>query len=81
MGFSNNINMKEINLKTKSINVETKSRKIKYDCSRELVKDLSSFHGIDVESELVELLDTEIKVSIRKQNRKKKIENLTKHTD
>jgi hypothetical protein len=73
--------MKEINLKTKSVNVETKSRKLKCDYSRELVKDLSSFHNIDVEAELVRLLDSEIKTSIRKQNRKKKIENLTKHTD
>lgn len=73
--------MKEINLKTKSVNVEKKSRKLKCDYSRELVKDVSSFYNIDVEEELVKLLDTEIKVSIRKQNRKKKIENLTKHTD
>ena len=73
--------MKEINLKTKSVNVETKSRKLNCDYSRELVKDLSSFHNIDVEAELVRLLDSEIKTSIRKQNRKKKIENLTKHTD
>lgn len=73
--------MKEINLKTKSINVDVKSRKLKCDYSRELVKDVSSFYNIDVEEELVKLLDTEIKVSIRKQNRKKKIENLTKHTD
>lgn len=72
--------MKEINLKTKSVNVETKSRKLKCDYSRELVKDLSS-HNIDVEAELVRLLDSEIKTSIRKQSRKKKIENLTKHTD
>ena len=73
--------MKEINLKTKSVNVETKTRQLKCDYSRELVKDLNSFYNIDVEVELVKLLDSEIKVSIRKQNRKKKIENLTKHTD
>jgi hypothetical protein len=73
--------MKEINLKTKSVNVEIKSRKIRCDWSAELVKDLNSFHNIDVEAELVKLLDSEVKSSIRKQNRKKKIENLTKHTD
>ena len=72
--------MKEINLKTKSVNVEIKSRKIRCDWSAELVKDLNSFHNIDVEAELVKLLDSEVKSSIRKQNRKKKIENLTKHT-
>jgi hypothetical protein len=72
--------MKEINLKTKSVSVEAKSRKLKCDYSRELVKDLNSFHNIDVEAELVKLLDDEIKTSIRKQNRKKKIQNLTKHT-
>jgi hypothetical protein len=72
--------MKEINLKTKSVSVEAKSRKIRCDWSTELVKDVSSFHNIDVEAELERLLGNEIK-SIRKQNRKKKIENLTKHTD
>ena len=72
--------MEEINLKTKSVTVETKSRKLRCDYSRELVTDLNSFHNIDVEAELVKLLDSEIRVSIRKQNRKKKIENLTKHT-
>ena len=65
--------MKEINLKTKSVTVEVKTRKIKCDWSVELVKDLNSFHNIDVEVELEKLL-------ARKQNRKKKIENLTKHT-
>jgi hypothetical protein len=69
--------MKEINLKTKSVSVEAKSRKIRCDWSAELVKDVSSFHNIDSESELERLLIGEI----RKQNRKKKIENLTKHTD
>jgi hypothetical protein len=68
--------MKEINLKSKSVSVEAKSRKIKCEYSRELVTDLNSFHNIDVESELERLLGSEI----RKQNRKKKIENLTKHT-
>jgi hypothetical protein len=68
--------MKEVNLKTKSVNVEAKSRKIRCDWSTELVKDVSSFHNIDSESELERLLIGEI----RKQNRKKKIENLTKHT-
>jgi hypothetical protein len=68
--------MKEINLEIKSVSVEAKSRKIKCEYSRELVTDLNSFHNIDVESELERLLGSEI----RKQNRKKKIENLTKHT-
>ena len=68
--------MKEINLKTKSVSVEAKSRKIRCDWSTELVKDVNSFHNIDSESELERLLIGEI----RKQNRKKKIENLTKHT-
>lgn len=72
--------MNEINLKTKSVNVETKSRKLRCDWSVELVKDVISFHNIDVEAELERLLGNEIKSSIRKQNRKKKIENLTKHT-
>ena len=68
--------MKEINLKTKSVSVEVKSRKIRCDWSTELVKDVNSFHNIDAEAELERLVVGEI----RKQNRKKKIENLTKHT-
>ncbi len=73
--------MKEINLKMTSVVVDTKPRKLKCDWSAELVKDVSSFHNIDAETELERLLGNEIKSSIRKQNRKKKIENLTKHTD
>ena len=72
--------MNEVNLKTKSVSVEAKSRKIKCDWSVDLLKDVDSFHNIDVEAELVKILDSEIKTSIRKQFRKKKIENLTKHT-
>jgi hypothetical protein len=72
--------MNEINLKMTTVNVETKIRKIKCDWSAELVKDLNSFHNLDVETELEKLLANELKVATRKQNRKKKIENLTKHT-
>jgi hypothetical protein len=72
--------MNEINLKTKSVNVETKSRKLRCDWSVELVKDLNSFHNLDVEYELEKILANELKISTRRQFRKKKIENLTKHT-
>jgi hypothetical protein len=72
--------MKEINLKTKSVSVEAKSRKLKCDYSRELVKDISSFHNIDAEAELEKILWEECKVQTRRGFRKKKIENLTKHT-
>jgi hypothetical protein len=72
--------MKEINLKTKSVSVEAKSRKIRCDWSTELVKDISSFHNIDAEAELEKIL-WEYKVQTRRGFRKKKIENLTKHTD
>jgi hypothetical protein len=72
--------MKEINLKTKSVSVEAKSRKIRCDWSTELVKDISSFHNIDAEVELEKIL-WEYKVQTRRGFRKKKIENLTKHTD
>jgi hypothetical protein len=68
--------MNEINLKMTTVNVETKSRKIKCDWSVELVKDLNSFHNLDVEAELEKLL----RIATKKQNRKKKIENLRKHT-
>ena len=72
--------MKEINLKTKSVSVEAKSRKIRCDWSTELVKDISSFHNIYAEVELEKIL-WEYKVQTRRGFRKKKIENLTKHTD
>lgn len=72
--------MNEINLKTTSVVVDTKPKKLRCDWSAELLKDLNSFHNIDAEVELERLLGNEIRSSIRKQNRKKKIENLTKHT-
>jgi hypothetical protein len=72
--------MNEINLKMTTVNVETKSRKIKCDWSVELVKDLNSFHNLDVEAELEKLLANELRIATKKQNRKKKIENLRKHT-
>lgn len=72
--------MNEINLKMTSVVVDTKPRKLRCDWSAELVKDLNSFHNLDVESELEKLLVNELKIATRKQNRKKKIENLTKHT-
>lgn len=72
--------MSEINLKMTSVVADTKPKKLRCDWSAELLKDLNSFHNIDAEVELERLLGNEIKSSIRKQNRKKKIENLTKHT-
>jgi hypothetical protein len=72
--------MNEINLKMTTVNVETKTRKIKCDWSAELVKDLNSFHNIDAEAELEKILWEECKVQTRRGFRKKKIENLTKHT-
>ena len=72
--------MNEINLKMKTVDVGVKTRNIKCDWSVELLKDVNSFHNLDAEAELEKLLVNELKVAIRKQNRKKKIENLTKHT-
>ena len=72
--------MNEINLKMTSVVVNTKPKKLKCDWSAELVKDINYYHNIDAVVELERLLGNEIKSSIRKQNRKKKIENLTKHT-
>jgi hypothetical protein len=72
--------MNEINLKTTSVVVNTKPKKLRCDWSAELVKDLNSFHNLDVEYELEKILANELKISTRRQFRKKKIENLTKHT-
>lgn len=72
--------MNEINLKTTSVVVGTKPKKLRCDWSAELVKDLNSFHNLDVEYELEKILANELKISTRRQFRKKKIENLTKHT-
>jgi hypothetical protein len=68
--------MKEINLKVKSVNVEVKSRKLRYDYSREMLKDLNSFHNLDFDYELEKILYNELRATMRK----KKIENLTKHS-
>ena len=72
--------MNKVNLKMKTVDVGVKTRKIKCDWSAELLKDVNSFHNIDAESELEKMLANEFKVTIRRQFRKKKIENLIKHT-
>jgi hypothetical protein len=72
--------MNEINLKMKTVEIGVKKRKIKCDWSVDLLKDVNSFHNIDAEAELEKILANELKAATRKQNRKKKIENLTKHT-
>ena len=72
--------MNEVNLKMKTVDVGVKTRKIKCDWSVDLLKDVNSFHNIDAEAELEKILANELKAATRKQNRKKKIENLTKHT-
>jgi hypothetical protein len=72
--------MNEINLKMTSVVVDTKPKKLRCDWSIELVKDVSSFHNIDAEAELEKILWEECKVQTRRGFRKKKIENLTKHT-
>jgi hypothetical protein len=60
--------------------IKTETRTIKAEWSTELIKDLNSFHSIDVETELEKILAGELKVQIRRENRRKKIKNLTKHT-
>lgn len=60
--------------------IKTETRVIKAEWSAELIKDLNSFHSIDVDAELEKILVGELKVQIRRDNRKKKIKNLTKHT-
>jgi len=72
--------MNEINLKMKTVDVGVKTRKIRCDWSAELLKDVNSFHNLDVEAELEKILVKELKDETRKQIRKKKIKNLTKHT-
>lgn len=72
--------MNKVNLKMKTVDVGVKKRKIKCDWSVDLLKDVNSFHNIDAEAELEKILANELKAATRKQNRKKKIENLTKHT-
>lgn len=62
------------------IEIKTETRTIKAEWGTELIKDLNSFHGIDVEAELEKILVKELKDETRKQIRKKKIKNLTKHT-
>lgn len=67
----------ENKLKLDSKIIKTETRVIKASWSRELVSDLQSYHNIDVSAELGKILNTDIRRNIRK----KKIENILKHID
>lgn len=69
--------MKDVKIKTTTTEVKTKTREIKCNWSPELLSNLKSFHNVDASAELVKLLNSEIKSTIRK----KKIENILKHID
>ena len=53
----------------KEIIVKSEVRKIKCNWSRELVKDLQSYHNIDASDELERILSNEIRREIRRNRR------------
>jgi len=60
----------------KEIIIKSEVRKIKCEWSRELVKDLQSYHNIDASDELERILRKEM----RREIRRKKIDKIFKHT-
>ena len=60
----------------KEITVKSEVREIRCKWSRELVKDLQSYHNIDASDELERILSNEIRRGIRR----KKIDKIFKHT-
>ena len=64
-------------MELKTINIETGVKKIKASWTTEVVNDLSSFHNIDIESELTKLLQKQI-TDERAKNRRKSIINILK---
>jgi hypothetical protein len=59
----------------KSVEVKSKTRAIKATWTRDMVKDLSSYHNLDVEKELAILLKEELRKQ-RVSNRKRSINNI-----
>lgn len=57
-----------MDLKMKTIAVESKTRTIKAQWTAEMAKDLSSYHGIDLDKELSHIL--------RAESRKRKASNI-----
>ena len=52
-----------MDLKIKTTVVETKTRAIRTQWSAEMAKDLSSYHGIDLDKELNSILKAELRKS------------------
>jgi hypothetical protein len=60
-------------MELKTINITTTVKKIKTSWTSEMANDLSTFHNLDIESELQKLIADE-----RTKNRKKSIINILK---
>lgn len=63
--------MKDIILNMTSVEVKTETRPLKATWSREMAKDLQSYHGLDIDD-----FAKEIVKSVRRERRQKSIKNI-----
>lgn len=67
MGTTGNVAFAEMAFSIEKVTVEAKSRALKAEYTMELAQDLKAIHGLDAESELSNLLTTEILADINRE--------------
>jgi len=67
LGESGNIAFAEMAFSIEKVSVEAKSRALKAEYSMELAQDLKAIHGLDAETELANILSTEILAEINRE--------------
>jgi len=67
LGSASNVAFAEMAFSIEKISVEAKSRALKAEYSMELAQDLKAIHGLDAETELANILSTEILAEINRE--------------
>ncbi len=67
LGSTANVGFAEMAFSIEKISVEAKSRALKAEYSMELAQDLKAIHGLDAETELANILSTEILAEINRE--------------
>jgi hypothetical protein len=67
LGSTSNVAFAEMAFSIEKISVEAKSRALKAEYSMELAQDLKAIHGLDAETELANILSTEILAEINRE--------------
>ena len=60
LGFGSGTHIKEVNMTVEKAQVEAKTRKLRSRWSLEVAQDLKAMHGLDLESEMMDILSYEI---------------------